>query len=678
MNKKVKIVGSLSLITAILALGAQIYTNHKIDQILQKFPYSLRDKFQLDVVEQKKNFFSRELILTLSNAESNTSSEIIQTKLTALPFAVLADSALIPSFVKELNKNFKVTIDKNNITSKFSVIGDYFQSNIDTQFRDLTNKSQTLIIDLNFEPKSHLMELQGHLSGFNYDANSKINDLTASTTLIPIPIDDTQYDIENVSIQLKEGDIYFLNGDNTNIKLQKVDYNLDKSLSGSNYNLSAKINADGIIITDTNPKHSTIQLKNVALQLAQKDIPNQFSYAKLLHLLNDKNELNKVEIINQSLDLLFKNKESEASFNFENLTLTHKEKDKNTSFNNFSSSFKGSFADLSNVQSNYALTLKSWQNRDDNKHFQIKGIQLEGDNKNVNLAMQLELLKSNIQLFSKANSPESKQEAKQLEKDKVNFISILKNLAQDYNQSQQAIFKIDEFILGDDIMLKGIEIGASGAISEDKQDNENIELTLASYVNKKEQFQLRNGKISLPLTATNVGAIIPLNICNNIIYQAVCTKYLSVNDYTDLIIYPPIKNIAINIEQATLSGELDTYPSSLATSFEGTLSLKSGILQEQKDKRSSALLLKKWKNTNIGLSFTFDNKLFKENLLKDKNSTSWSLINDWINPEGQLNPYLKENGDNYTIEIKKEGDQTWINGEIFPTTNEENLAPEQQ
>ncbi|POY42105.1 hypothetical protein [Avibacterium endocarditidis] len=82
------------------------------------------------------------------------------------------------------------------------------------------------------------MEIQSHLSGFNYDANSKINDLTANAILIPI--DDNQYDIENVSVQLKDGDIYFLNGDNTNIKLQKLDYNLDKSLSGSNYNLSTK------------------------------------------------------------------------------------------------------------------------------------------------------------------------------------------------------------------------------------------------------------------------------------------------------------------------------------------------------------------------------------------------------------------------------------------------------
>ncbi|VEB23879.1 hypothetical protein [Avibacterium volantium] len=676
MNKKVKIVGSLSLIAATLALGAQIYTNHKIDQILQKFPYSLQDKFQLDVVEQKKNFFSRELVLKLSNDESNTSSEIIQTKLTALPFAVLADSALIPSFVKELNKNFKVTIDKNNITSKFSVIGDYFQSNIDTQFRDLANKSQSLVIELNFEPKSHLMEIQSHLSGFNYDANSKINDLTASATLIPI--DDNQYDIENVSVQLKDGDIYFLNGDNTNIKLQKLDYNLDKSLSGSNYNLSTKINTDGITITDKNPKHATIQFKNIAFQLAQKDIPNQLSYAKLFHLLNNKNELNTAEIINQSLDLLFKNKESEVSFNFENLTLAHEEKDKEVSFDNFSSSFKGNFSDLSQVQSSYAFALKSSQSKGENKPFKIKDIQFKGNNKNVNLATQLELLKSNIQIFSKIKPSEKEQENTSLEKEKNTFITHVKTLSQDYNQSQEMLFKIDELALGDNIELKGIEIGASGVVSEDKQDNENIELALASYVNKKDQFQLKNGKISLPFTATNVGSIIPLNICNNLIYQAACTKYLSVNDYTDLIIYQPIKNIAINIEQAKINGEIDTYPSTSLTPFEGKLSLKSGILEDQKDKRSFALLLEKWKNTNIDLSFAFANKLFKENLLKGKNSTSWSLINDWVNPEGQLNPYLKENADNYTIEIKKEGEQTWINGEIFPPTNGENLAPEQQ
>ncbi|MCW9734110.1 hypothetical protein L5B97_11645 [Avibacterium sp. 20-15] len=664
MNKKVKIVGSLSLIAATLALGAQIYTNHKIDYILQKFPYSLQNKFQLDVVEKKKNFFSRELIFKLSGDSTNTSSEMIQTKLTALPFAVFADSALVPSFVKELNKNFKVTIDKNNITSKFSVIGDYFQSNIYTQFRDLANKSQTLVIDLNFEPKSHLMDVQSHLSGFNYDANSKIHDLIADATLIPI--DDNQYDIENISIKLKDGDVYLLNGDNTNIKLKKLDFNLDKSDAGSNYNLSAKINADGLTITDKNPKHSTIQFKNVALNASQKEIPNQLSYVKLLHLLNNKNELNTVEIIDQALDLLFQNKESELSFTFENLTFTHKEKDQGVSFDNFSSFLKGNFSDLSQAQSNYALALKSCQNKGENEHFQIKGIQFEGNNKNVNLATQLALLKSTIQLFSKAKSPETKQEAKQVEKEKSTFISALKTLAQDYNQSQQALFKIDEFTLDDNIELKEITIGASGAISEEKQDNENIELTLGSYINKKEQFQLKNGKFSLPFSVTNVGTLIPLNICSNLIYQAACDKYLNADEDTDLLVYQPIKNIAINIENATLSGEIDTYPSTSLTPFEGKLNLKSGILEEQQDKTTSTLLLEKWQKTEFDLYFSIVNKLFKANLLKDKQSISWSLINDWLYPEGELNPYLKENGDNYTIQIKKEGDKTWLNDEILP------------
>ncbi|MCW9700024.1 hypothetical protein [Avibacterium sp. 20-129] len=676
MNKKVKIVGSLSLIAATLALGAQIYTNHKIDYILQKFPYSLQNKFQLDVVEKKKNFFSRELIFKLSGDSTNTSSEMIQTKLTALPFAVLADSALVPSFVKELNKNFKVTIDKNNITSKFSVIGDYFQSNIHTQFRDLANKSQTLVIDLNFEPKSHLMDVQSHLSGFNYDANSKIHDLIADATLIPI--DDNQYDIENISIQLKDGDVYLLNGDNTNIKLKKLDFNLDKSDAGSNYNLSAKINTDELTITDKNPKHSTIQFKNVALNASQKEIPNQLSYVKLLHLLNNKNELNTIEIIDQALDLLFQNKESELSFNFENLTFAHKEKDQGVSFDNFSSFLKGNFSDLSQTQSNYALALKSCQNKGENEHFQIKGIQFEGNNKNVNLATQLALLKSTIQLFSKAQVPETKQEAKQVEKEKSTFISALKTLAQDYNQSQQALFKIDEFTLDDNIELKEITIGASGAISEEKQDNENIELTLGSYINKKEQFQLKNGKFSLPFSVTNVGTLIPLNICSNLIYQAACDKYLNADEDTDLLVYQPIKNIAINIENATLSGEIDTYPSTSLTPFEGKLNLKSGILEEQQDKTTSTLLLEKWKKTEFDLYFSIVNKLFKANLLKDKQSISWSLINDWLYPEGELNPYLKENGDNYTIQIKKEGDKTWLNDEILPPILEDTLTPEQQ
>ncbi|POY42104.1 hypothetical protein [Avibacterium endocarditidis] len=198
------------------------------------------------------------------------------------------------------------------------------------------------------------------------------------------------------------------------------------------------------------------------------------------------------------MDLLFKNKESEVSFNFEKLTLAHKERDKEVSFDNFSSSFKGNFSDLSQVQSSYAFALKSSQSKGEDTPFQIKGIQFEGNNKNVNLATQLELLKSNIQIFSKIKPSEKEQENASLEKRKIPYYP-LKTLSQDYNQSQEMLFKIDELTLGDNTELKGIEIGASGAISEDKQDNENIELTLASYVNKKDQFQLKMGKSAFHL-----------------------------------------------------------------------------------------------------------------------------------------------------------------------------------
>ena len=149
MSKKRTIALTISAIAVALGIGAQFYTNHKIDQVLKNFPYSLDNQATLNVTQTAKNFFIRELIFSVKDSDAK-STNVISTKLTALPFFITAESQLSDQLVRQLNKTLNISIDKNTINSKFSPVGDYLQSDILTEFRDFANKSQNLSIGLNF------------------------------------------------------------------------------------------------------------------------------------------------------------------------------------------------------------------------------------------------------------------------------------------------------------------------------------------------------------------------------------------------------------------------------------------------------------------------------------------------------------------------------------------------
>ncbi|OWZ81933.1 hypothetical protein CDE51_06660 [Pasteurella multocida] len=201
MKRKAKITLTLSSIALFLGVVAQFYTNHKIDTSLQSFPYHLRDKLTIHATEKSGNFFQRELIFTLEDGLQQK-TDIISTKLTALPFAITAESTIPSALVQQLNKQLNITIDKNTINSQFSVVGDYLQSEILTEFRDLTNKAQQLEININYASKTKFMEIQSELSGFNYDAKTKLEGLKGQYVLTPIG--EHQYDITGLDLKLKK------------------------------------------------------------------------------------------------------------------------------------------------------------------------------------------------------------------------------------------------------------------------------------------------------------------------------------------------------------------------------------------------------------------------------------------------------------------------------------------
>ena len=80
------------------------------------------------------------------------------------------------------------------------MFGENLQSDIITQLRDSTNTQQTLETDLMYSPKSGVINIRTKLSGLNYDANTKIKNLTAEALLNPVG--ESHYDITKANINI--------------------------------------------------------------------------------------------------------------------------------------------------------------------------------------------------------------------------------------------------------------------------------------------------------------------------------------------------------------------------------------------------------------------------------------------------------------------------------------------
>ncbi len=145
---------------------------------------------------------------------------MISTKLTALPFFITAESQLSEQLVRQLNKNLNITLDKNTINSKFSPVGDYLQSDLVAEFRDFTNKTQTLSVLFNFDPSSKNIKVKSTLSGFNYDKNSKLEQLQGHAQLQRV--DDNEYAIRLLELNAKQVEVDLLNGENTKNSVKKT------------------------------------------------------------------------------------------------------------------------------------------------------------------------------------------------------------------------------------------------------------------------------------------------------------------------------------------------------------------------------------------------------------------------------------------------------------------------
>lgn len=328
-------------------------------------------------------------MFSISDTASHKTN-IIHTNLTALPFAITAESELPAELIKDLNKKWQVTIDKSVINSKFSVIGDYLQSDIVTQFRDLTNKPQELEVNLNFASKTKFMEIKSRLSGFYYDTNSNIKDLNANLTLIPIG--QNQYDLSDLEVKLSNADIYLLNGDNTHIELDKTNYQLNKSFYTDTYDLNTKLDTEKLLISNKNNPQDKIQLNGLRLTLAQIGVPNHLLFGNILDTVN-KDKIDYQKTLQLLLDLFYNSKKLQFDIATQTATLPNGQAKLN--LNNVSLATKANFENPQNAEIENNVTADSITQQYAKKEdtISISGLEFSSKLMQIDISKHSELLK---------------------------------------------------------------------------------------------------------------------------------------------------------------------------------------------------------------------------------------------------------------------------------------------
>lgn len=669
MNKKTKITLTLSAIALALGIGAQFYTNHKIDQVLQNFPYHLRDQLTLNVTQNASHFFSRDLTFSLSD-ENNTKTNIIRTKLTALPFAITADSELPAELVKELNKKLKITIDKNQINSKFSVIGDYLQSTITTQFRDVNNKSQQLEIDLNFASKTRFMEIQSKLSGFNYDRNLKVQGLKTQITLIPIG--QNLYDLANLDLDVESADLFLLNGENTHFEFKNAQYQLDKSRTADTYDLATKFNTEKLYLSDKNNKDKS-EVDQFQFSATQKGIPNELIFSDILRQLTKENA-NLHQINSQFLDFILNNNQLDLNVKAKNIyhpleqqkTLKVKNIELNSGFNRISAE---------SVSFQHHFTTDEIQYLEPNKETSVtlSGIKWDSEAEKSNLLAHLGLLQHISMTLAQKENPL----ASPITQEKI------KKLKENYGEKNQVTLSLKSLNWDKNLELKGLSITNVEELEKPETSAENsaknstetsaknstknsaesdskhqqaykadFSILWDNMILKQENAQFSNFKLHLPIYSGDAALILDYYYCE--LYSWACD--------------PETQNTIANklpfkIENGTLETEVDTFPTTAA----GKITASTNVISEaNKNIQKDELLAweERYRNMKVNLDLNIaknllalDDKVFA---LKEK-SQLWQ----WFHEQMLFNPYFVEEAQNYVLRLEHLGggrDEIKLNG----------------
>ncbi|MGC6405692.1 hypothetical protein ACNO7K_04500 [Bisgaard Taxon 45] len=664
MKRKAKITLILSSITLILASAAQFYTNHKIDHTLQSFPYHLKDQLTLHATEKSRSFFHRELVFTLEDAQQQK-SDIISTQLTALPFTIIAESQLPESLIRELNKKLNITIDKNSINSKFSVVGDYLQSDISTQFRDLANKPQDLQININFATKSKFMEIQSQLSGFNYDAKTKIEGLRGQSVLIPVS--EHHYDLAELDLEIKHADIYLLNGENTHIELGKTHYHLNKTIDEAFYDLDTHVKSETVKITNKNKttEKDAVDILGLDISSKQSNVPHQLSFYKTFENVVEENKA-----LPDALYLLterfFNNDATETKINIQALSVPN-----NASLNQFFNvndihlAFVADSKDKQNINTQFDVNIgKMALDGAPKEHFNLKGLTLSQKISQMNLTEKLNLLHFYTHLFKDVST-----RVPFPEKDQSDFVAKLKQRAQQVNEQREFRLQVEALSYANpkfnvDVVLDDLALNHH----ENQQGNYDAHstLTIKKLIHKPLGLQINEFAYQIPFHLNKRVTPSPFDICYDQTYQLLCPMYLSKKTYQTWL-ESFAKETNPSITDAKIGFSLDTVPNTQAYPVSAKLAFDFNPEKTKAFSFGSLETIMQWENMNIDFQLALAKGLVRNE--KDTSSLPnpkvWQTLTQWVKPHGQLAPYFIENDENYLLHYVQKNGQKTINAQPF-------------
>ncbi|HDR0633555.1 hypothetical protein ROV39_03475 [Pasteurella multocida] len=655
MKRKAKITLTLSSIALFLGVVAQFYTNHKIDTSLQSFPYHLRDKLTIHATEKSGNFFQRELIFTLEDGLQQK-TDIISTKLTALPFAITAESTIPSALVQQLNKQLNITIDKNTINSQFSVVGDYLQSEILTEFRDLTNKAQQLEININYASKTKFMEIQSELSGFNYDAKTKLEGLKGQYVLTPIG--EHQYDITGLDLKLKNADIFLLNGENTHIKLENATYNFEKNLSAQHYDSAAKFTSQKMILSNKYKKspQENVVINQLDVALKQQAVPYQVSfYQEMEKFINNTPSLSDAIL---TLSNLFTNNQGiNGQVSMNKLIIPEKNKpflnfkDLRFHFNSSHENKKDSALDFEWHLGQTRVDLSA----------QIKTDFIVLDNLSAKTTLtQVDLEKRLAFVPFYANMSSNKENLPK--DDNKLFKQALTALSDGFKEKASNQIKLKALNFGDEIQLNALEIDYQEVPSGDNQYQAVLNTSFDKLTHKKQNIELQKFKLALPMTLDKVKDIFVAYSClSNSHYKPLCVQNLSaktMSSFSERL----WQNLVLQVNDATLDLQVDTFPNSQANAVNATLTFDLDTSKLNGTPFSPEFL--NYIDLNSKISLASGLLYPNEQVLKAReDKVLWNIFKYALDRE--ILPYFNQEGENYLSHIQIKEGQTRVNGKTL-------------
>ncbi|WP_439257683.1 hypothetical protein [Lonepinella sp. BR2271] len=544
MNKKIKFLLRFSTVALVVGIAAQFYTNYQIDQTISKFPYQLKDQFNINITESNSDFFTRDLTFSLEQAEQKT--DFMHTKLTALPLMISAESEFNPTLIKKLNEQLNITIDKNTITSQFSVFSDGLSSRMLTEFRDGTNKSQTLDTELSYDIQSKSIALQTELSGFNYDKLLKITELKGNFLLTTLS--DNLYDLISADVKTKKIDINLLDGDNTHIGLVKGHYIIHKKIAEQGYDLNQQLNQQGIYLSNRNTKSDDdkVRAENVAFSINRQGIPSHISLPEQLKQLQSE-QFNLTELTKQFFDFVYNNQKMDSKLSVERFILPENEK---------------AILDAKESQFVFASDHQNKQDATLTFNANVKNLTLNQDEdfalSSTNFATENKIAHFNVDdyvAFLIQYLPTSLQNKQAPQKDHPKFLADLTKLAENTHFQLESAVKTQAISVKDQGTADNVQLTYRTDVKKDLLATQ-YHVSLDKLALNEEQLQFSKLRLDLPTEELLTPHFKQAYLCQ--FYAAICVTHLSMESY--LKTATPYWETPIKVSNATISANLDTYP----------------------------------------------------------------------------------------------------------------------